>query len=101
MDQPPASTPVQDIVSSVPEEPSDEIIDVQNADPVSSDGELVYRFCSHCQITNILAVDFEYFLKDLSVKFKFNWGKNSCAFYFKTVREPKIITHNKFLGRVL
>jgi hypothetical protein len=51
MDQPPASTPVQDIVSSVPEDPSDEIIDVQNADPVSSDGELVYRFCSHCQIT--------------------------------------------------
>jgi hypothetical protein len=35
MDQPPASTPVQDIVSSVPEDPSDEIIDVQNADPVS------------------------------------------------------------------
>jgi hypothetical protein len=37
MDQPPASTPVQDIVSSVPEDPSDEIIDVQNADPVSSE----------------------------------------------------------------
>jgi hypothetical protein len=83
MDQPPASTPVQDIVSSVPEEPSDEIIDVQNADPVSSDGELVYRFCSHCQITNILAVDFEYFLKDLSVKFKFNWEKIAVPFILR------------------
>lgn len=61
MDQPPASTPVQDIVSSVPEDQSDEIIDVQNADPVSSDGELVYIFCLQCQITNILAVHFECF----------------------------------------
>lgn len=40
MDQPPTSTPLQEVVSSAPEDQSDEIIDVQNPDPVSSEGEM-------------------------------------------------------------